>query len=385
MKIMIIEDDEQKRSKILSYLETLGVPAAQIIVASDMADFMRKFDADIKFCIIDLRIPAYKGASQDNNGIGILQTMDKCGAGHIKLVAISAYPEEFQDIRDQFESRGCLLLDFNQEEVWQGVLKQMVLETQSTELMDFIIFCALRKERAPYTGMVELSGDPKTKDQITRLDVTIAGRRGTIVELPRMGLVDAAITAGKCIEKFKPKIIAMSGICAGFIQRAELGQLLVPELAYEYQSGKWTNEGFSGEPYQVPISEKVRVLARELIEDSKLLSRLEQDLKLHRPSKMSEPKLATFTSGSAVIASDEYMEQVSGLHRRVSGLDMEVYAIHRAAHISSCKPDVICAKTVVDLANGEKDDELHTYGCIVSARFIVEILQAYFQDGSNIS
>ncbi|WP_228244233.1 hypothetical protein [Porphyrobacter sp. GA68] len=344
-----------------------------------MAEFLGAFDPEVKLCIIDLRLPAFEGATQDNNGVGILQAIDKAGAGHVKLLAISAYPEEFSDIRAQFESRGCLLLDFNHKEVWQGVLKQMVLELQSAEQMDFIIFCALRKERAPYTAMEELGGSAKSNDNLTRLDVTIAGRRGTIVEMPRMGLVDAAIIAGKCIERFRPKIVAMSGICAGFTDRAELGQLLVPELAYEYQSGKWSDEGFSGEPYQVPIGERVRVLARALIEDPGLLPRLEHGLRLKRPMQMSQPKLATFTSGSAVIASDEYMLQVAALHRRVSGLDMEVYAVHRAAHIASCMPDVICAKTVVDLAGGDKDDTLHSYGCVISARFTVEFLESYFQ------
>lgn len=378
MKILIIEDDEQKRGEITLYLDSLGVPPRCILVAKDMAEFLGQFDPEVTLCIIDLRLPAYQGATQNNNGIGILQAMEKAGAGHVKLLAISAYPEEFADIRAQFESRGCLLLDFKQKEVWQGVLKQMVLEAQSAEVMDFIIFCALRKERAPYTAMQQLAGSAKSKDNLTRLDVTIAERRGTIIELPRMGLVDAAITAGQCIEKFKPKIVAMSGICAGFADRAKLGQLLVPELAYEYQSGKWTDEGFSGEPYQVPISETMRVLARQLIEDTGLLPRLEHNLRFKRPSEMSEPKLATFTSGSAVIASDNYIAQVATLHRRVSGLDMEIYAIHRAAHIATCRPDVICAKTVVDLAGGDKDDDLQHYGSVISARFIVEVLEAYF-------
>jgi nucleoside phosphorylase len=380
MKILIIEDDEQKQGEIFSYIETLGVATSNILLAKNMAEFLGKFDSEVTLCIIDLRLPAFHGGSQDNNGIGVLQAIDKAGASHVKLLAISAYPDEFANIRAQFESRGCLLLDFKQKEVWQGVLRQMVVEGQSIERLDFIIFCALRHERAPYTAMEQLTGSAKSKDNLTRFDITIAGRRGTIIEMPRMGLVDAAITAGQCIEKFKPKIVAMSGICAGFAKNAALGQLLVPELAYEYQSGKWTDEGFSGEPYQVPISETVRVLARELIEDTELLPRLEKHLKLKRPSEMNEPKLATFTSGSAVIASDQYMEQVATLHRRVSGLDMEVYAVHRAAHIASCKPDVICAKTVVDLAGGDKDDALQPYGCVISARFIVEALEAYFKN-----
>jgi adenosylhomocysteine nucleosidase len=378
MKTLIIEDDIEKRDEIAGYVQSLGVPADRILTAKDMAEFMCKFDAEIGICIIDLRLPAYEGGGADTNGIGVLQALDRKGASHVKLLAISAYPEEFADIRPQFESRGCMLVDFNEKDVWKSVLKQMVLQLQSIETQDFLIFCALRTERAPYLAMEQLAGSPKSRDNLTRLDVTIAGRKGTIIELPRMGLVDAAITAGRCIEKFKPQVVAMSGICAGFPDRAELGQLLVADVAYEYQSGKWSTEGFSQEPYQVPIPENMRFLARELIDDSALLPRLEQAWNSDRPCKMSEPKLATFTSGSAVIASEKYIAQVATYHRRVSGLDMEVYAIQRAAHIARCKPDFICAKTVVDLAGGDKDDELQPYGCMISARFIVELLQAYF-------
>jgi nucleoside phosphorylase len=377
MKILLVEDDADKATAISDHLISLSVAADDIIVAADMAEFMRKFDEHVSICVIDLRLPAYAGAGQDRNGLGILQAIEGKGAGRVKLLAISAYPQEFDDIREKFERHGCLLVDFGREDVWMSVLKQMVIQVQSDEALDFLIFCALRDERVPYTGMPLLAGTPKSRDGLTRLDVSIAGRKGTVIELPRMGLVDAAIMAGRCIEKFKPKVVAMSGICAGFPNRVELGQLLVAELAYEYQSGKWTADGFSQEPYQVPMSESMRVLTRELLDDASLLARLEMNQVHDRPAKLSVPKFGTFTSGSAVIASDAFIEQVATYHRRVSGLDMEVYAILRAAHIAICKPDVVCAKTVVDLAGGEKDDALHSYGNLISARFIVEVLEKY--------
>ncbi|WP_156028738.1 hypothetical protein [Sphingobium chlorophenolicum] len=93
---------------------------------------------------------------------------------------------------------------------------------------------------------------------------------------------------------------------------------------------------------------------------------------------MSEPKGALFTSGSAVIASEQHIAQVGGHHRRVSGLDMEIYAVHRAVQISACRPELICAKTVVDLAGGDKNDQLQPYGCAISAKFVVEALGRYF-------
>lgn len=379
MKILITEDDHAKRAEIVAFIENLGVDPANILVAIDMADFMAKFDESIEICVIDLRLPAYDGAGPDLNGIGVLQAVDKKGGGRVKLLAISAYPDEFADIRGQFESRGCLLVDYNQHGVWQSVLKQMIVQAQVAETMDFVIFCALRSERTAYTLLPEIMATPVFRDNVTRLDVTIGGAKGTIIELPHMGLVDAASIAGACVEKYKPKVVAMSGVCAGFIDRAELGQLLISELAYEYQSGKWTDEGFSQEPYQIPISEKMRIIVRELLEDADaLLTRLETGWKGDRPAKMVTPKLAAFTSGSAVIASEEFIAQVATHHRRVSGLDMEIYAVQRTAHIARCAPDALCAKVVVDLANGNKDKLLQPYGSFVSARFLVEALSAYF-------
>lgn len=380
MKILITEDDDAKRSEIVKFVEELGVQPANILTAIDMADFMAKFDESIGICVIDLRLPAYDGGGPDLNGIGVLQAVDKMGGGRVKLLAISAYPEEFADIRGQFESRGCLLVDYNQHDVWKSVLKQMIVQTQAAERMDFVIFCALRTERTAFTLFPQIEGTPVFKDNVTRLDVMIGGAKGTVVELPRMGLVDAASIAGACIEKYKPKVVAMSGVCAGFIDRVKLGQLLVSELAYEYQSGKWTDEGFSQEPYQVPMSEKMRIVVRELLEDAdRLLVKLETGWKGYRPSTMSTPKLAAFTSGSAVIASEEFMAQVATYHRRVSGLDMEIYAVQRAAHIARCAPEVLCAKVVVDLANGNKNKRLQAYGSFVSAHFLVEALGAYFE------
>jgi adenosylhomocysteine nucleosidase len=123
----------------------------------------------------------------------------------------------------------------------------------------------------------------------------------------------------------------------------------------------------------------MRTIARELLEEPNLLlARLEEGWRSDRPSKMSPPRLAAFTSGSAVIASELLMEQVATYHRRVSGLDMEIYAIHRAAHVAHCKPDVLCAKVVVDLAGGDKNDSLHAYGSTVSAKFVIEALTSYF-------
>jgi Nucleoside phosphorylase len=381
MAVLITEDDLNKRETIVEYLKYIGVDQSQIRTATNMVEFNAEFGADVSVCIIDLCLPAYDGGEIQQSGIGILQAIERSKSSDLKLIAISSYPEEFENVRAQFESRGCIIADFHKTEVWQSALKYLIVQASSREAFDFVIFTALNAERQPYTTFPTLQGKAVSKGNLTRFDISVEGRRGTVIELPRMGIVDAAVTASVCIERFNPKIVCMSGICAGFPGRAAMGQLLVANLAYEYQSGKWTSDGFSQEPYQVPISENLRTALKGLLADDELLVGLEEGWRKFRPTDMVPPDLAAFTSGSAVIADEKYLQQVATHHRRVAGLDMETYAVMRAAHLARSKPEMLCAKVVVDLANAEKDDRLHPYGCMISARFVVQALSEIFRTG----
>lgn len=378
VKVLVCDDDDRKLSEIVSYVKSIGVPEQDIVTAKTMAEFTSKFNQDIGVCVIDIRIPAYEGANADQNGLGIIQHIESSSTGKVKLLAISAYPEEFEDIRPKFERNGCVLADYRNKDVWQNALRMLIFQSISQTKFDFIIFIALPKERSPYLTIPILEGKPVSSDGLTRYDIKIGDRLGSVIELPRMGLVDASIIAAKCIDRYSPSVIGMSGICAGFSGRAEMGQLLISEVAYEYQTGKWSRDGFEAEPYQVAISEKLRSTIRHLIDDDNLISELEDGWKLERPNSTQKPKLAVFTSGSAVIADARYMEQVSALHRRVSGLDMEIFGLHRAAHLASNNPDVLCAKVVVDLADSQKNDQMHPYGCHVSCRFLLKAIESYF-------
>lgn len=379
MKILIADDCDRKLEDIKKYLLSLDVSESEIVVAKTLAEFSSKMKPDVGVCVIDMRIPAYDGAQPDRNGLGILQNLEASGNRDVKLLAISAYAEEFEGVRAQFERHGCVLADYKDREVWQNALKTLVLQSSAKQRFDFLIFTALRKERAPYVSFTELGGQSVQTDGLTRYDITLDGRCGAVIELPRMGLVDAAIIAAKCIDRYSPKIVAMSGICAGFREKAELGQLLISELAYEYQTGKWTDDGFKADPYQTPISEKLRLLVRHLLENEELVPELEKGWRKTRPTATHEPKLSVFTSGSAVIASKDYIEQVASHHRKVSGLDMEVFAIHRAAQLASNPPEVLCAKVVVDLADSDKNDNFQEYGCYTSSKFILHVLKEYFR------
>ena len=100
-----------------------------------------------------------------------------------------------------------------------------------------------------------------------------------------------------------------------------------------------------------------------------------QDLGPINPQK---PEVGIFTSGSAVIADQKLMKQITEIHRKVGALDMEVFAVQRAAELSPHKPPCICAKTVVDLGDNKKNNDLHQYGSYISAKFLIKALGNFF-------
>ncbi|MBB5722654.1 nucleoside phosphorylase [Loktanella ponticola] len=79
-------------------------------------------------------------------------------------------------------------------------------------------------------------------------------------------------------------------------------------------------------------------------------------------------------SGSAVIASNTKVDEIKEQHRKVGGLDMEVYGLYRAAALHADNVSCFAAKTVVDLANEDKGDDLHHSGAVFSARFVAKAI-----------
>ena len=377
MKIMLIEDASNKSRSIISHLKSRGVLEKDIIHAKNMTDFAAHLNSDIGLFIIDFNIPNINDGAAQKNGRAILESIVKAGKLDALLLAISSYPNEFPDLRQFYESNGCILADFSNKKGWQSTLDHLLTQLKKNIKFDFLIFCALQEERNPYI-VFSNDGQRTIGGGIDCYDIVIGDRKGTIVLLPQMGLVNAAITASLCIDRFRPSVIGMSGICGGIEGRAQLGQLFISAIAFEYQSGKWASDGFKQEPYQVPADHITITELRALINSDDLIVKLEEGFRGERPKNAHKPAVGLFASGSAVIADEDHLKQIEETHRKVNAIDMEVYAIHRAAELSLARPSCICAKTVVDLCNKEKSDGLHLYGSYISAKFLITAVGDFF-------
>jgi nucleoside phosphorylase len=110
------------------------------------------------------------------------------------------------------------------------------------------------------------------------------------------------------------------------------------------------------------------------------MDELEKDISVDRPSIKSTPRIVPFASGSAVVASTDRIKEIADQHRKMAGIDMEMYGVYKSLKLS-CRPEIMFfgVKTVVDFADEQKSDNLHNYGAIVSSRFAVMAIKELLQ------
>ncbi|MBL1105011.1 TIR domain-containing protein [Streptomyces sp. 5-8] len=68
----------------------------------------------------------------------------------------------------------------------------------------------------------------------------------------RMGATATAPVVATLVERLGPRCLAMCGVCAGNPADVALGDVVVAELAYAYDEGKRTQDGFDGDHRQIP-------------------------------------------------------------------------------------------------------------------------------------
>lgn len=381
MAIVVFEDDDGKWEIIRDSLRAKGVKDNGIKRVSNIAQFAQLTGKPIDLCIIDIRMPAVSGGETRNAGLELLKMLDYSRLQRVPVLAITAYPDEASLDQSAFASRGCIIYDYNDRKTWSQALDIFIAQSREKGRYQFLLFTALKKERDAYLKLPGFMEESIKREGLDLWETEIDGRPGAIVLLPRMGIINGAVTTARALELYSPSVVAMSGICAGIGGNAELGQLLIADVVWEYQSGKWIKEAFEAEPYQVSIRQDTRLTLNKLLETKGLLQRLEASFSGgDRPSKLSPPKLAPFTSGSAVIASDARLETVKAQHRKVAGIDMEVYGFHRAVELCAQSIHAFSAKVVVDKANEAKGDELQDYGSFVSAAFTMEAVRLLLVD-----
>jgi nucleoside phosphorylase len=193
---------------------------------------------------------------------------------------------------------------------------------------------------------------------------------------PSMGMTSACATAMKLINRWRPRFLVMTGIAAGTDGELSLGDVLVAEQCYDYNSGKiQDNAGrrvFVPSPQQLGLDTEMRAILQKWESQQRSMEKIGR-IWDHSGKFIPKLRLGVLATGAAVVQSQEYVDEIKSHSRKVLGLEMEAYGAFQAAFLSSRpKPRILVAKAVCDFADQNKDNTAHSLAAFTSARFVFE-------------
>lgn len=377
MKILIMEDDDPKYDVIRNEIEPKFIDAKlEIIRAECMADATKAiYQSSFDLIIVDLMMPTRMGDVKNDVSEEVIGTIENSGINtSSNVIAMTSFANLATKNMQAFVDAGIIIIHYDvNDDAWKSKLSTALAKIEAESIFSFVIVCALEKERQAYKNTSATVLETKNIRGFDCMLLEVNGEKGVCIKAPRAGLVDSAIITARALERFRPNYILMSGICAGVAEEADLGTLIVADMCWEYQTGKWTGTGFKMEPYGVQLENDTKIFLSQMIQEDTTGKLIKKGLPFEE--LRSKPIiLGPVGSGSAVISDAKKMIRIGNQHRKMAGVEMEMYAIYQAAQLSDFNPIFFGAKVVSDQADDDKSDAYQEYGSTLSARFIIEAL-----------
>lgn len=392
--ILVVDDDNIKLAAIKRELVAAGISDSDVLMVTDAASARRELRrASFELLLVDLILPARTQAPpRAEVGLELLSMIMEDGdlEAPRNIVgitadegALAAHLEHFRDLALQ-----VLLVDPTRVE-WKESLRKIVefisatISRNEKYNLDVCFLAALRhpEYEAVIAQVPEWSaeqpcfGGPLVRHAKANLGGEL--RRIVAAYAPQMGPVTSALTANALIAEYRPRVLVMTGICGGIDDKLNIGDVIIADKSWDWQSGKWTDEGeFEPAPDQCSASQ---LLIDSALAEAKSVQQAHDSYRGAKPNKYPAIRPGPMVSGSAVVAQSAMHTMFKRQHRKSLAVDMECYGIYKAATMCGAPhPAVICIKSVSDLANREKSDDFQEYGSTITAALSFSMLDRYF-------
>lgn len=392
IKVLISEDSPQKVALLKSELIRSGVLDQNIFVAENAVETRAKLrDQSFHILLLDLALPNRADDTPSAEvGLEILRLIldDHEYACPDAIIGTTADHEILDRYEDAFSRLTTQILLVSPENTdWRYSLQKNIErisynQTKSRQHeIDVCFITALRQPELSAILSLPISWKPETSlgngVLIQEGSAEINGKLLSFVcaHSNQMGLVAATFMTHVLWEKYNPKVIIMTGICGG-IGKAELGDVVIAERSWDWQSGKWLNDGtFESSPDQKEATPELVALARGMANEATDFWKNSEK----RPPNKPTIHVAPMVSGSAVVENTDLHDRFFSQHRKAIAVDMECYGVYFASHMSGAPHSkYICIKSVSDLANREKSDNYQEHCSQISAHIAYKIVERLF-------
>lgn len=388
--VLVVDDQPSKIAKVIDTLLSTGhFSRDDIDVAQsgyDARRFLRAKRYDL--VVLDVVLPNRPEESPTPDG-GVELLRELMTRDHLQrpryIIGLTGYPEAFQNAAGEFADYTWAIVQYaDNDDSWQDPIHQLTRHivrasqqlspTTFTHDCDICVVTALPMELKAVLSVgwawtsIRVPGDATTYSE-ARVAVGNFNRSVRIVAAcaPRMGMISTAVLTTNMIRTFKPRLIAIVGICAGVRGKISLGDVAVADPSWDYQSGKVSGDTFELAPHQLPLHSAIRRRIVELGSDE-LFSRMRSSWQGAAPKTAISLHVGPFASGSAVLANKQKLEELKLQHRNLIAIDMEVYGVYAAAaEAPAPAPYPLAIKAISDFGDEQKGDDVREYSSYVSA------------------
>lgn len=392
LHILLVDDEYNKAEAVVSALRDVdsSVTFEHHSNAASARECLRQTKFDLM--LIDVNLPDYMGGPiVADAGFQLFDAVfnDKQIQDLPEMVFISAKEDAIEQATASAARRGGVFLAYSSHTTgWRETLSakaRLLLRRRRATArreVDVAIVTALRAPELeavlglPYgwKGPERFGSDP------TGYFFGVDPRGSTSIVAAasiRKGMASAAALAARMVERYKPRLVVMLGICAGVKGKAGYGDIVVADPSWDWGSGKQAEEAsgslvFKAAPYQSPLDARLSELARDLGQNAEALTRIRSQWPAQKPESALRVHVAPMASGASVIAHQPIVEEIAKQNRDLVAVEMEAYAVMAAAEGANTRGLVI--KSVCDFADATKADDWQPYAAHTSAAFFHELL-----------
>jgi nucleoside phosphorylase len=402
LKIALVDDDSRKNRRVGEVIDAAGGSACfQVVHFTAAAPFLESARSVFyDLVLLDLHIPfVLCGDVNEDNAIQLLHkllpTEFKNPPGQIVLITAK---------RDLFEKHSCdfsgLFHVFEYSELggaWAADLKLLLvglLNYRSRLLalppslvdVDCLFVTALATPELDQLKSLGCDWQPahRPSDPFSVYSgcIEVDGMRLNAIasSAPAMGMTPTTSMVTTLLARYRPRVAAMTGICAGISSSVEIGDCILAEESWDYQSGKLIDsEGgppptFRPDGKGIPVSGRVRRIAESLAGDKAVLEAVAEGCRSQRPSRALKMHIGPLGSGGAIVQSREIIGQVTQQKRKALGIDMEAFGFMYAMQNGLCDgAEYFCVKAVSDKADLHKADSFQACCAYYSAALATKI------------
>lgn len=403
MKILMVDDSPQRLTPLLASLEKIGILREDIVIAqSAMEARGHMSDQQFDLLLLDICLPRRaEDLPADASSLELLEDIieseELVPPRHI--LCLTAHDSSAASVAEAFKQHTWAIVRYaSDNDEWIGQITNSVswlvksngIVEPRQYGVDLAIITALRDpefEAVLQNGWSWGAAEPLDDATfVQRATFESGGRTLTAcaASAPRMGMVSTALLAAKVIAELRPRFIVMTGVCAGVAGKVELGDVLLADPSWDYQSGKRVKDNkvsqFSISPHQLDVAEDIRARVEQIGADKGFL-RIVRDAWRSEAPREFRVAIGPVASGSAVLADGETIVEIKRQRRDLIGIEMEVYGLYAAARAaSSPRPSALALKAVCDFADPDKKDGMQKFAAYTSAAVMTELFERYGAD-----